>query len=224
MGFMSEEVGKKPSIWGMIWSPTEQFERIKERPRIWGALGIVTLLFVIGMYLSTLGVGLEGIPELEGIPAEELAAMSMFGTISMLVVGLFTPIVGILISTVIYLLIAKIARSEVSFKQLFSMNTYIMILSALSLLINGIGIALLGGTAETLYTSLGSIIQAEGALGGLLNGLEVFGIWSVILSAIGLQKVADFSKGLAWTISIVFFAIGLIFSMIGAALSGLVGV
>ena len=61
---------------------------------------------------------------------EELAAVSMFTTITMIITGLFTPIFGVLIATVIYLIIAKIARSEVSFKQLFSMNTYIMMISA----------------------------------------------------------------------------------------------
>ena len=224
MGNMSEEVkAKNPSIWGMIWSPTEQFERIKERPKIWGALAIVTVLFVIGMYLTSLGdpMVIEGMPE---IPEEELAAVSMFTTITMIITGLFTPIFGVLISTVIYLIIAKIARSEVSFKQLFSMNTYIMMISALSMILNGIGVALLGGTAGTMYTSLGSLIGAEGTMGALLTSIEVFAIWGMILQAIGLQKVANFSKGLAWTIVIVFFAIGIIFTMIGAAFSGMVGV
>ena len=221
---MSEEVkAKNPSIWGMIWSPTEQFERIKERPKIWGALAIVTVLFVIGMYLTSLGdpMVIEGMPE---IPEEELAAVSMFTTVTMIITGFFTPIFGVLIATVIYLIIAKIARSEVSFKQLFSMNTYIMMISALSMILNGIGVALLGGTAGTMYTSLGSLIGAEGTMGALLTSIEVFAIWGMILQAIGLQKVANFSKGLAWTIVIVFFAIGIIFTMIGAAFSGMVGV
>ena len=218
---MSEEVqGRKPSILGILWNPTEQFERIKERPRIWGALGIVIVLFVIGMYLTSLGP----IPGLEGIPEEELATFKLIGTISMIVMGVLTPIIGALIGTLIYFLIAKIARSEVSFKQLFSMNIYIMIISALSIVINGIGIALLGGTADTMYTSLGSIISVEGAMGGLFNSLELFTIWGVILTALGLVKVANFSKGLAWTIAIVFFAIGVIFSMIAAGFSGMVGV
>jgi Yip1 domain len=213
---------KNPSLWGIIWSPTEQFERIKERPKIWGALGIVTVLFVIGMWLTSLGTGIT--TGLEGIPEEEMAAISMVGTVSMIVIGIISPIFGTLISAAIYLLIAKIARSEVSFKQLFSMNTYIMLISALSLIINGIGIALLGGKVDTVYTSLGSIISTEGAISGLLNSIEVFTIWGLILSAIGLHKVAGFSKGLAWGISIAFFVIGVIFSMIGAAFSGMVGV
>lgn len=217
---MSEEVqAKKPSIWGMLWSPTEQFERIKARPRIWGALILVTILCMIGMYLTSLG----DMPAIEGVPEELMADMAVFNTITMIVTGLFTPIIGILISTLIYFLIAKIARSEVRFKQLFSMNTYIMILSAISIVINGLGVVLLGGMSGAIYTSLGSIIKVEGAMQGLLDGLEVFAIWGVILTGLGLIKVANFSKGLAWTITIVFFIIGIIFQMIAAGFSGMVG-
>ena len=218
---MTEETkAEKPSLLGMIWSPTEQFERIRERPLIWGALAIITVLFIIGMWLQSLGVE---IPELEGIPEEQLANVQVFSTIGIIIGGLFTPVITILISSFIYWLIAKIVRSDVSFRQLFSMNTYIMIISALSLIINGIAFALFGGSPEMMFTSLGSVIDAEGAMNGLLNSIEVFTIWGVILTAIGLNKVAEFSKGLAWTLSIAFFVISVIFAMIGASISGMVG-
>ncbi|WP_158591835.1 Yip1 family protein [Oceanobacillus halophilus] len=211
---------RKPSLFGMIWSPTEQFERIKEQPKIWAPLGIISVLFIVGTLITILGTDLG----IEGFSEDEMAIFAGFAVVISIIVGVISPILGTLIISFIYWLIAKLARSEVSFKQLFSMNTYLMILSVLSLIINGTGIALLGGNPETIFTSLGSLIQAEGAIGALFDSIEVFGIWGVILTAIGLHKVADFSKGLAWTISIVFFVIGIIFAMIGAALSGMVGV
>jgi len=103
------------------------------------------------------------------------------------------------------------------------MNPHLMMISALSILVNGLGIALFGGNAEIQFTSLGSLIEVEGALAGLLNSIEVFQIWGVILTAIGLHKVADFSKGLAWTVSIAFYVISVITAMVGAAASGMVG-
>lgn len=220
---LSEEVkAKNPSIWGIIWSPSEQFERIKERPKIWGALVLVTIMCMVGMWLSSLGVDME--TGLEGFGEDEIAAISAFGTITLIIMGALMPVIGALISTVIYIIIAKIARSEVSFKQLFSMNTYLMIISALSLIVNGIGIVALGGNAETVYTSLGSIISVQGAMAGLLNNIELFTIWGLILSVIGLQKVAGFSKVLAWTVQIVLFVISILFAMASAALSGMFGV
>ena len=38
---------EKPSLLGTIWSPGEQFERIRERPKVWGPLAIIALLFTI---------------------------------------------------------------------------------------------------------------------------------------------------------------------------------
>lgn len=215
---MSEEKQnvEKPSLFGMILNPTEQFEKIKKRPLIWGAMVIVTILTVIGSWLMSLGIEIQddmGIPNME-----------IFVQINSIIVGLLSPVFVVLISSFIYWIIIKIVRSEATFQQLFSMNTYIMIISAFSILINGALTAILGGDGEVLFTSLGSLIVVEGAMAGLFNNLEVFTIWGVILSAIGLHKVGELSKGLAWTISIAFFVIAIIFSMIGAAFSASLGV
>lgn len=210
---------EKPSLFGMIFNPTEQFERIKERPLIWGAMVIVTILTMLGFWLMSLGIE---IPELSEV--EEIPGMEVFAQIGMVMTGLFTPILGVLISSFILWIIIKIARSEATFKQLFSMNTYIMLISAISIIVNGALTAVLGGDGETMFTSLGSLVSAEGAVAGLFNSLEVFTIWGVVLSAIGLHKVAELSKGLAWGISIAFFVISILFSMIGAGLSATFGV
>ena len=215
-----EPIVQKPSVVGMIWSPIEQFDRIRERPRIWGPMAIIIGLFIIGMIISVLSVdtGLDGIPE------EEMAMVAGIAAVGSVIAGVFIPVIGTFFSSFIYWIIAKMARSEVSFKQLFSMCTYIMVISALSVIVNGIGTAILGGNGETVFTSLGSIIPVEGAISGLLGSIELFSIWGVILSAFGLNRVANFPKGLAWTISIAFFAIGVVITMIGASFAGMVGV
>lgn len=218
---LSEEVkSEKPSLIGMIMSPGEQFERIRERPLIWGALAIVTLLFIIAAYLQTLGIEIPGMEELS---AEEAALVRTFSNVGVVITALFTPVIIILISSAIYLLIAKIARSDVKFKQLFSMNTYITFIGAIGGILNGILFAVFGGGEGTYFTSLGSLIEVGGAMQGLLDSLEIFSIWNVILTAIGLEKVARLSKGVAWTVSIVLFVIGVLFAMFGAAVSGMVG-
>ncbi|MFD1350842.1 Yip1 family protein [Oceanobacillus caeni] len=215
-----EKIVEKPSIFGMIWSPIEQFERIRERPRILGPMAIIIGLFIVGMLITMFSVDTG----LEGLSNGEMAGFAVFLAVTSGILGVIAPIIGTLISSFIYWIIAKLARSEVYFKQLFSMCTYIMIISVLGSIINGVGIAILGGDGETMFTSLGSFIPVEGAIGGLLNSIELFGIWGVILAALGLNRVANFSKGLAWTVSIAFFVIGVVFAMIGAAFSGMVGV
>src|SRR5699024_12419575 len=79
-----------------------------------------------------------------------------------------------------------------------------------------ISIMLVGGASDTdtLFTSVNSIVGAEGALGGLLNNIEVFTIWDIIITALGLQVIAKFSKGLSWGIVLGIFVIMTGFTML----------
>lgn len=215
---------EKPSLFGMIMNPREQFEKIRENPKIIVALIIVTLLTIVGMLLMMNGIDFMNDPNLAGMSEEEMMMVTMFSQIGFVIVGVFTPVVGILIGSFVHFIIAKIVRSEATFKQLFSMNTYIFIISAISMIVNGIVFMMIGGDPEKLFTSLNSIIGAEGILGAVLNSIEVFTIWGLIITAMGLQVVARFSKGLSWAVVIVFFIVGLIFQMISAGFNTMMGV
>ncbi|MGM9923188.1 MAG: Yip1 family protein [Bacillus sp. (in: firmicutes)] len=217
---MEQKTVEKPSLFGIIWSPVEQFEKIRNRPRIWIPLLIVSALYVIGTYFS---ISQLDYTELLGdaVPAEQLDMAVMVGMITGMIASLFTPILSILISSAIFMLIAKIAASDVSFKQLFSMNTYISLIGALGLVLNGlIGMAI-GKSFELSITSLAGVMGSQNAV---LGAIELFTIWGTILTAIGLHKVAGLSKGLAWTVTIVFFLISLGFAYITTALSGMNGI
>lgn len=215
---------EKPSLFGMIMNPREQFEKIRENPKIIVALIIVTLLTIVGMLLMMNGIDFMDDPALAGMSEEEMMMVTMFSQIGFVIVGVFTPVIGILIGSFVHFIIAKIVRSEATFKQLFSMNTYIFIISAISMIVNGIVFMMIGGDPEKLFTSLNSIIGAEGILGAVLNSIEVFTIWGLIITAMGLQVVARFSKGLSWAVVIVFFIVGLIFQMISAGFNTMMGV
>lgn len=206
---------EKPSLLGIITNPTEQFERIRKRPIFWGALIMVIIISMFGLMLTSLGVEL---PEFEGLSDEEVAIGKMIGSISVMLLGLFTTVISILFTSILYLLIAKINRSEVTFKQLFSMHTYIMLTTALSLVVNGIIIAIIGNYTgdETIFTSIGAFVNIEGPVGVFLDHIEVFSIWSMFLTAIGLQKIANFTKSQAWIVVLVFFFVGMIFAMTNA--------
>ncbi|MEI3613370.1 Yip1 family protein [Pseudogracilibacillus sp. SO30301A] len=215
---------EKPSLFGMIMNPREQFERIRENPKIIVALIIVTILSIVGLLLMMSGMDFMDDSASAGMSEEEMMMVAMFIQIGFVIVGVFTPVITLLISSVVHIIIAKIVRSEVTFKQLFSMNTYIFIISAISMIVNGIVFMAIGGDPEKMFTSLNSIIGAEGILGAVFNSIEVFSIWVLIITALGLQIVARFSKGLSWTIVIVFYVVSLIFQMISAGFNTMMGV
>ena len=210
-------LNQNPKLLGMFTSPGVQFERIKQSPKIWVPLIIISILYVIGMTFMALSLDAATLIE-QGVPKDQVDLVLTITKVTVAITGIVTPIFGVLISSAIQLAIARIANSTVSFKQLFSMNTFIMIIGAAGLILNmGIRYAI-GGNPEIYITSFAGILNQDKA--GVLGSIEVFGIWSVILSAIGLHKTAQFSKGLAWTIAIIFFLISIGFGLIGTLLQG----
>src|SRR5699024_7182008 len=139
------------------------------------------------------------------------------GAIGIALIGIINTVVSILFSAALYLLIARVNHSKVTFKHLFSMHTYIMLMTSMSIAVNGFIAFLLGNNyAEnsSLFTSLGAFISVEGPMGVLLNSVEVFGIWTLVLTIIGLQKVAQFTKSQALIVALIFFFVDIIFAMI----------
>jgi len=205
-----------PSLFGIFTSPGEQFERIRTNPKIWIPLLIVSVLYVAGMAVMAMTMTADSLVK-QGVPKENAETILMGARIGIAATGLLSPAFGALISSAIQLLIAKIAKADVSFRQLFSMNTHIGIVSAIGLLLNMAVAAAIGLDGETFVTSLAGVL---GKQGGFMSAIEVFSIWGMILTAIGLHKTANFPKGLAWAISIIFFLIGIGFTLIGTLLQG----
>lgn len=217
---------KKPSLLGMIMNPKEQLTRIRDNPLILGALIIISFIFVVGTVLQMININPSTVldDELAGIldPGDEkiVLILTLFGSG---LAALFMPVIIILISSFIYWVVAKLVKSKVTFKQLFSMSTYILFINSLGILINGLLTMLISSNASGLFTSLGSLVPSGTMFSSILSSFELFGIWALILTAIGLQIVANFSKAAAWTVTILFFTIGIVFSMVGVAFEMLIG-
>ncbi|WP_066317535.1 Yip1 family protein [Bacillus sp. FJAT-29814] len=215
MEMQTEMKKENPSLLGMFTSPGEQFARIKQNPKIWAPLTLICIIFGIGMALMALSMNVETLID-QGIPEDQAELFLGITRITVAVTGIVSPIIGILISSAIYLLIAKIAGSSVTFKQLFSLNTFIMFVGAIGLILNMAIRYGIGGNPEIYVTSLAGVLNLDKP--GVLGSIEVFGIWTTILTALGLHKTAGFSKGLAWTVAIIFFLITIGFALIGTAL------
>lgn len=216
-----EQKAGKPSLLGMFWSPGEQLERIRQQPRIWGPLAIVTLLFMISSIIMAVSMKAEDLVVPGTLSLEDAEMILGFTKITTAVFGVVGALIGILISATIYLIIVKIAKKTTTFKQLFSMTTYILIIGAVGMLLNSLIQMLIGGSQSIYVTSLAGVMNSDSLI---LAQFEVFSIWQLILTAIGLHKVGQLSKGAAWTIAIVFFLIGLGMAMIGAAFEGIAGI
>src|SRR5699024_799614 len=230
---MNEEEGKapleisleKPSLFGMFLEPKKQFERLKDNPIILVPFIIIAVLTTIGMFVMMSQIDfIAQEPELANMGEDELMFVTIFTQVIFVITGILAPAVSILVSSFVYFIVAKVANSEFSFIQLFSMNTFIYIISTLGIFVNALAFFAVDNPNPDVYlTSLNSMVEADGALGVLFTSIEIFSIWNIILTAIGLQIVARFSKGLSWGLVIGIFVLLTGFSMATAGVAEMIG-
>lgn len=214
----------KPSLLGIIMNPGETLDRIRLNPKVLVPLLFITLLGVLSTIIGTANVDFVEMGINQGLSQQEAEMLAGFTKTTVIVSGILTPPIAILIVSLIYLAITKIAGTEVKFKQLFSMTTYTSIISGIGVLLNAIISNLMGTSLENVnYTSINSLIGAEGVTGALFSYIEVFGIWGTILLAMGLNRVAKLSNGASWAIAIIFYIIGAIFAIVGGMTQGMIG-
>ncbi|WP_462409021.1 YknW family membrane protein [Neobacillus sp. Marseille-QA0830] len=216
---MQTEVKTKkeiPSLIGMFTSPSEQFIKIKENPKFWIPMVIISIFYAIGLFLMVSSMDASTLID-QGVPEDQAELVLGITKVTVAITGIITPIIGVLVSSAIHLIFAKIASSTVSFKQLLSMNTFIMVVGAVGIILNMAIRLTIGGNPETYVTSLAGLLNLDKP--GGWGSIEVFGSWSTILTAIGLNKTAGFSKGLAWTVAIIFFLFSFGLGFVGGLLS-----
>src|SRR5690606_13503941 len=213
---------KGPTLWGILIAPTEQFERMVHRPRFGWALAA---MMVVGSIVAALGAAQVAYSMVQETPIPEEAQMIAPDQIAMgaAFLGFVGSLVGIPVSLLLISLIQKLLlmlfQGEATYRQLFSLNTHLYLFTLLASLILVVMMLLLGPSEnpEIYPTSLAALVPAEGAvLRGVLNGIELFALWKLFLTAKGLSVIARLSSGKAWAIALILFVGGLLF----AALSG----
>src|SRR5699024_3465160 len=106
----------------------------------------------------------------------------------------------------LFLLAAKIVKAPVTFKKLFSMNTFIYVIGLFGGILNGLIFLLADGSSNAKdYTSLNSLVNMDGPLGRLLSELDIFNIWVLILSAVVVHIVVYCSVTSPWRVMIILF-------------------
>ncbi|HLQ73050.1 MAG TPA: Yip1 family protein [Bacillota bacterium] len=200
------------SIIGMITEPKRQFQRIKNRPTIWKPMGIIMVMYIIGTFLSVSAIDVP--EELKALQIDdELSQSSSFDIIGNIVGGGLAPIISVAVVTVVYWVIAKIFQSHVTFKQMFSMNTYILFIGAIGVVINGLLTYFFGDGTSVEMTSLSYYLDVSPTMDVVISSVEVFSLWTIVLSAFGLHIVASLSKPLSWAIPIIFVAANIFLSI-----------
>lgn len=213
---LNEVEVKKPSLFGMITSPSIQFNRMKERAPLGLPLIMMMLIMAVtGALVSYISLNNPEVKQLSNaqaftIPPGLTIGMGAIG-------GLIGGTAMFFISAVIYKIFMMIMGNDTPYKKLVSIVIYTSIITSLGLLINCL-IALALGRFETTYTSLAPLVGDNKAIKAIASAFDIFQIWYYVVMAMGLHIAAGLSKNKAVATVVILFIISLAFSLLTSLL------
>ncbi|RVU60816.1 hypothetical protein BM74_29290 [Bacillus thuringiensis] len=204
--------GEKPSLVGMITSPSLQFERMKTTEKVWGMFFLVALLQGLLGGLTTYVVNTS--PEMIKMQKElgELAGKSSITSEVIYGIGssFASAMIGTLFIAAIYKIFMMFFGNDTPYKTLLNIVVYTNIVLIMGDLINTI-LSLIFDSGTTQYTSLGLLFKEGTFAYGIGNTIEIFYVWNLVLIWLGLHITVGLSKVKASIPIIVLFIIKAVF-------------
>lgn len=220
------------NIANILFAPSRAFESIKKKPN-WLIPFFIMILAPIGFYLlswtefeASIIISVE--EALAGSGQQVTDGMMkmplMFARIGTLVVTPIGAAFGLLVQTTLYFAAAKILRSEVTFKQMFSVCAHVGIISVFTWMLMALMTKLTGTIPLQMVTSLASFLPESyngTIIQGLLGPIEILAIWSLTLMYMGLRIVGDLSKRTGGVVIGIAFSLTVIISVVTTLLTNL---
>jgi len=221
-------MGSVLDLFRVLFSPTEVFERIRERPKfLVPALAISVIAIILNYFMlpyraAAMASRMAQIAQQNPAAAAQAAKFQIVGLA-------FVPIVVfvllLIVAGILWLLVTLLAGGDGKYRTLLSVTTYTA-LPGILLQVAGLVVLMMKGvesvsSIQDLQPPLGLNLlapNATGFMGGLLAGINPFTLWSMVLTAIGIQVTHKTSKGSAYTVAIVAMMLGI---LIGALFAGL---
>ena len=231
----AKQGGVFEDILEVLWAPAAVFERSRSR----GAFGYMLTLTLICVVLvvatkSLLQPYVDANFDLQLIkmaeqgqkmPAEAVESSRKFGGYFLYASFALTPIFAGLFGGILVWLGAKLAGASVAFGRAMLIATLASVPRVLSLLTTAIqGAVLDTSTVTSLFSaSIGparflDAAKANNVVLTLLASFDLFGIWNIVITAIGVSVVARVSRGTGWLASGLALAASLLLTLIPAAI------
>lgn len=203
---------KKASLLSVLFSPAEEFLKLRENPRI--GLPMVWITLIMALLLAAQNYFILQNPELanqvfsqhQGLEGMDMETIKNISIVSVAIGSLIFISLALVVGTFFTWLFVTLFQGDATFKQLLSLHVFMMPVYVLSTVVGLLALALFGLDPSVPVTSLASLFSAEGTWKLLLTPLDIFSIWGVFLFAIGLREVARLPQSKAWIIALIFYA------------------
>ncbi len=198
----------------VLYEPGAVFERVRERPSFlvpYLAICIVQIaIYFLNMPFMKAGLAAQMASRPAGGP--DPSKFLIFGVI-------FIPLgigLALLIGGGLLWVLVSLFGGEAKFSRLLSVAAYASVPSIILLAVVGAIVLQMKGTGQMtsmqdLQPSLGLDLLVPGAKGfaeAALKAINPFGIWGVVITAIGISTTHRLSKGTGYIIATITFLIG----------------
>jgi len=214
-------------VYKVLFEPTAVFERVRERPKF-----LLPFLVICAVQLVLYFVNM---PFIKAATQAQLAQAQVPAggpdPMKFLWIGAVAiPIVFViiyLINALVLWVITSVMGGDGKFGTLLSVGTYASVPAVILLSIIGSVVLRLQGVGEItsqqdLQPSMGLdlLLPAKGFLGAVLKGINPFGIWALVLTAIGVSTTHRLSKGTGYVVATIAFVITLCVAGVFASFGG----
>ncbi len=203
----------------VLYEPGAVFDRVRQRPQfLMPFLAIIVAqcaLFFVNLPYLKVAVAAQLATAAPGRSVPGGGALAAFGLIGLVIV---LTIIFLVTGLILWVLASILGGGEAKFGTLLSVAVYSAVPSAILLTIVGTLVLHMQGPSgltspQDMQPALGLDLLAPGAkgfVGAVLKGINPFGIWGVVLTAIGVTTTQRTSKRTGYTIAIVAFVIILV--------------
>jgi hypothetical protein len=203
-------------VFKVLFEPTAVFERVAQRPRF-----LVPFLVICAIQIA---IYFANMPFLKAGMAAQMASRPAGGPdpSKFLFIGAFFIPIGIgialLLGGLILWVLVSVFGGDGKFGTLLSVSAYAAVPSVILLAVVGTIVLQLNGVGQItspqdMQPALGLDLLAPGAkgfMGAALKAVNPFGIWGLVLTAIGVSTTHRLSKGTGYTIATIGFVIGVL--------------
>ena len=206
-------------LFRVLYEPSAVFGRVAEKPKFVAPFIGIAIIAIVLAYLQlpySQAATASKIAELAAQNPQAAVNAQKFAGIGIVFAPIAYGVILVIVATVLWVLTA-IFGGEGKWGTLLSIATYSSITAVLLQAVGLVVLMMKGVESVTspadLQPALGLNLLAPGTkgfLGAFLAGINPFGLWGMVLNAIGIQVTHKTSKQTAYTVAIVAFVIFLL--------------
>ena len=206
-------------LFRVLYEPGAVFGRVAEKPKFLAPfIGIAVIALILAYFMMPFQQAAIA-PQMAQLAQTNPAAAEnakKFASLGLVAVPVVWAVILVIVATVLWVL-TSVFGGEGKWGMLLSVSTYTA-MTALLLQIVGLVVLMMKGPESVtspadLQPALGLNLlapDAKGFVGAFLGGINPFGIWGLVLNAIGIQVTHKTSKGTAYTIATTAFVLFLL--------------